>query len=190
MIDPGTGAVIAASVASTVALAVGVSGAVLNRRTALDVQRASERAKALVRVLHIVEMNGQGAQEKVFNVTEARKENEAGRDPVTQEWSDPYAPRRRAARDLSSEELAEAAALLAAYGSPGIDAVHTAWLTSLDHIEQAYLRSESRYGEDGVAAVPADFEAEVEEEKQIRLELGRRIRKVLERGRVRRFYRR
>lgn len=189
MIDPGTGAIVGASVASTVALVVGVGGALVNRRTALDSQRAGERSKALVRVLHIVEMNGQGVQEKIFDLTEARHENEGGRDPVTNEWDDPYAPHRRAARDLSSEELAEAAALLAAYGSPDVDRVHLGWLAALDRIEEAYLRSEARYMEDQVGASPADFQQEVADEKKIRIELGRRIRQVLERGRVRQFYR-
>lgn len=189
MIDPGTGAVIGASVASTVALVVGVGGALVNRRTALDSQRAGERAKALVRVLHIVEMNGQGIQEKIFNLTEARQENESGRNPLTNELDDPYAPRRRAARELSSEELAEAAALLAAYGSPDVDRVHVGWLASLDRIEEAYLRSEARYVENHVGAVPADFQQEIADEEKIRAELGRRIRQVLEHGRVRHLFR-
>lgn len=183
MIDPGTGAVVAAGVA----LVVGVGGAVLSRRTALDAQRAAERSKALVRVLHIVELNGQGIQEKVFNLTEARHESETGRDPVTGELYDPYAPRPRSARAVSSEELAEAAALLAAYGSPEVDRVHAAWVGSLDGIEDAYLRSEARYMEDQINAVPADFADEVADEKKIRAELGRRIRQVLQHGRVRKF---
>lgn len=185
MIDPGAGAVIAAGVA----LVVGAGGAVLNRRTALDAQRAAERSKALVRVLHIVELNGQGIQEKVFNLTEARRENEGGRDPVTGELDDPYAPHPRSARSVVSEELAEAAALLAAYGSPDVDRVHAAWVGSLDLIEDAYLRSETRYVEDQINAVLADFAVEIAEEKKVRAELGRRIRQVLQHGRVRRFYR-
>lgn len=74
MIDAGVVALVAAGVA----LVVGIGGALLNRRTALDAQRAAERAKALVRVLHIVEPNGQGIQERIFNLTEARQENEGG----------------------------------------------------------------------------------------------------------------
>jgi hypothetical protein len=154
----------------------------------LEAQRSADQAKALVRVLHIVELNGQGIQERIFNLTEARREHGSGRDPVTGELDDPYAPHPRAARALVSEELAEAAALLAAYGSPDVDRVHIAWLGSLDRIEKAYLRSEVRYLEDQVGAVPADFATEVADESKIRLELGRRIRQVLQHGRVLRFY--
>ncbi|HAQ9640210.1 TPA: hypothetical protein IYE67_003149 [Enterococcus faecium] len=62
-------------------------------------------------------------------------------------------------------------------------------MAALDRIEEAYLRSEARYMEDQVGASPADFQQEVADEKKIRIELGRRIRQVLERGRVRQFYR-
>jgi hypothetical protein len=189
MIEPGLGAIVGSSIASAGALVVGVWGARWNRRTTLDAQRSADRAKALVRVLHIVELNGQGIQEKVFNLTEARRENPSGRDPVTGELDDPYAPHPRSARSVVSEELAEAAALLAAYGSPEIDRAHTAWLDSLDSIEEAYLRSESRYLEDQVSAVPADFAVEIMDEKKIRAELGQRVRQVLQHDRVRRFYR-
>lgn len=189
MIEPGLGAIVGASIASMGALLVGVLGARWNRHTTMDAQRSADRAKALVRVLHIVELNGQGIQERVFNLTVARRENEDGRDPVTGEIDDPYAPHPRSARALVSEELAEAAALLAAYGSPDVDRVHMAWLGSLDRIEEAYVRSEMRYLEEQVSAVPEDFAVEVANEDRIRLELGRRIRQILEHGRVRTFYR-
>ncbi|MGG7453030.1 hypothetical protein ACQ3HE_19200 [Plantibacter auratus] len=189
MIDPGTGAIVGASVASLTALVVGLSGARMNRRTALDAQRGGERAKALVRVLHIVEMNGQGVQDRIFNLTQARQKNDLGRDPVTHEPDDPYAPHQRAARALSAKELAEAAALLAAYGSGDIDPVHKRWITALDRIEDEYVNSEFRYWERQERAVPNDFAAVLQDERNLRAELGSRVRQVLEDGRVRRFRR-
>jgi len=174
-----------ALVAAGVALVVGIGGALLNRRTALDAQRAAERAKGLVRVLHIVELNGQGVQERIFNLTEARQENEGGRDPVTGEPDEPYAPHPRAGRQVTSEEISEARALLAAYGSRDIDTAFWAWNGALDLIEQAHLRSEMRYMEDQIGAVPEDFATELHAEQESRYALGNRVGQVLRRGRDR-----
>ena len=124
-----------------------------------------------------------------LNLTQARQKNDLGRDPVTHEPDDPYAPHQRAARALSAKELAEAAALLAAYGSDDIDPVHKRWITALDRIEDEYVNSEFRYWEQQERAVPDDFAAVLQDERHLRAELGSRVRQVLEDGRVRRFRR-
>jgi hypothetical protein len=188
MIDPGTAAIVGPSIASAVALVVGVCGALLNRRTALEAQRTTDRAKALVRVLHIAELTGQAEQDQVFNLTKARKENESGRDPVTDEVDDPYAPRPREVGKRSRTELAEASALVAAYGTPDIDRAWMAWRRSLDGIVEAYIDGEAKYWEDGQPLTPADFAEVAGDEERIRGELASRIRQVLANGRVRRFY--
>lgn len=180
MIDPGAAAIIAAAVA----LLVGLGGALVNRRTALDAQRASERAKSLVRVLHIVESNGQAIQDRIFNLTQARSGDGGQRDRVTGEWNDPYAPHPREARDISGVELAEAEALLAAYGSGPLDAAYSDWQAALAGIEDAYLVSEMRYAEEAISAIPEHFATHTAAEQKARRELGRRVRSVLRRGRL------
>ncbi|MFC3297952.1 hypothetical protein [Clavibacter michiganensis] len=123
MIDPGTAAV----VASLVAVLVGLGGPLLNHRSALTQQRAHERATALARALQIVTVNSQGAAGTIFNLTEARVPGMGALDPVTGAPNDPYGPPRRPARDRSHEELAEAEALIAVYGSPSIVTAHESW---------------------------------------------------------------
>lgn len=180
MIDPGTAAIIAAAVA----LVVGLGGALLNRRTALDAQRASERSRSLVRVMHIVESNGQAIQDRIFNLTEARSSDGGQRDPVTGEWNDPYAPHPREARYISGVELAEAEALLAAYGSSSLDDAYAQWHAALAGIEDAYLLSEMRYMEDATNALAEHFNTHTAAEQRARRELGRRVRSVLRGGRA------
>lgn len=180
MIDSGTAAVIAAAAA----LVVGLGGALLNRRTALDAQRASERARSLVRVLHVVESNGQAIQDRIFNLTQARSSDGGGRDRLTGEWNDPYAPHPKEARNVSGVELAEAEALLAAYGSDSLDVAYADWLSALAGIEDAYLVSEMRYVEDAVSAIPEHFTTHTAAEQRARRELGRRVRSALRGGRA------
>lgn len=188
MIDPGTGVVIASSVTSVVALTVGVGGALIGRRTTFDAQQRAERAKALVRVLHIMEITGKGVQDRIFNSTLARQARDYEPDPITGVYYDPYAPARRLHRDTNPAEIAEAAALMAAYGSIDLDHGYRAWLSSLSGIDAAYLRAEEAYYENAQELLPEHFDAARTHEEEIRDELGRRIRDVLRHGRVRRFW--
>ena len=187
VIAPGTGAVIAATLASIVALSVGVIGAMASRRTALDAARVAERARALLRLLHIVELNGRGVQERVFNLTQARRSNDDGRDPVTREWDDAYAPLPRPARPVSSDELAEASALLAAYGTDLIDSAYEAWAKTLERIDEVHLHAEHSYLEEQTPPTPELFTYVIGLEQASRRELGVRVRQLLRRGRVKKF---
>lgn len=182
--------IVGPSIASGVALVVGVGAALLNRRTALDAQRVADRSKALVRVVHIAHLNGQGEQDRIFNLTEARREHGLGRDPVTGTTPDPYAPLPREAHKLSRDELAEGAALVAAYGSREIDRAWRGWERSLEQIAAAELSAEASYFEGGIEISPVPFAATLEEERQVRDELALRIQQVLAHGRVRRIGRR
>jgi hypothetical protein len=184
MIEPGLGAVVGSSIASVGALVVGVWGARSNRRTALDAQRSADRAKALVRVLHIAEANGRGEQDRIFNLTVARASHQSGFDPVTSEPDNPYAPaRRKNIHELSREELAEGSALVAAYGSPVIDHTWDEWQHSLDSIAQASVDAEAKYWEDQLRVEPADFATAAGAELRARSALAAEVRRVLTRSR-------
>ncbi|PPF22201.1 hypothetical protein [Rathayibacter rathayi] len=84
------------------ALLVGLSdigaslyGAYRSRAASLDsleMQYSGERAKALLRVMQLVELSGRAAQDRVFNLTQAGWE---GTDLMTGEEGDPYGPERR-----------------------------------------------------------------------------------------------
>ncbi|OII28869.1 hypothetical protein BIV03_01055 [Curtobacterium sp. MCBA15_016] len=100
-------------------------------------------------MLHIAEATGQGEQDRIFNLSVARASHESGFDPVTSEPDDPYAPaRRKGIHELSREELAESAALVAAYGSPEIDRTWDEWQRTLDAIADAFVDAEAKYWED------------------------------------------
>lgn len=180
MIEPGLGAIVGSSIASVGALVIGVWGARSNRRTTLEAQRSADRAKALVRVLHVAEANGRGEQDRIFNLSVARATHQSGFDPVTSEPDDPYAPaRRKKVHELSREELAEASALVAAYGSPEIDRMWINWQQSLDGITEAFVNVEAKYWEDQLPVEPADFAAAAGTELEARSALASEVRRLL-----------
>lgn len=179
MIDPGTAAV----GASLVAILVGLGGPLLNHRSALTQQRAHESATALARALQIVTVNSQGAADAIFNLTEARVPGMGARDPVTGEPNDPYGPPRRSARDRSHEELAEAEALIAVYGSPGIVAAHERWASALEGVEELIVNADSWYFEGERRATAADFDEASTREREARAQLRELLRSNLRDGR-------
>lgn len=180
MIEPGLGAIVGSSIASVGALVVGVWGARSNRRTTMEAQRSADRAKALVRVLHIAEANGGGEQDRIFNLSVARSSHQSGFDPVTSEPDDPYAPaRRKKVHELSREELAEGSALVAAYGSPEIDRTWNDWQQSLDTIAEAFVNAEAKYWEDQLQVEPSDFATAAGTELEARSALASEVRRVL-----------
>ncbi|PPG65131.1 hypothetical protein C5C31_14760 [Rathayibacter rathayi] len=94
MSDPTVVTLPASGVALLVGLAgIGASlyGAYHSRAASLDMQYSGERAKALLRVMQLVELSGRAAQDRVFNLMQAGWE---GTDLMTGEEGDPYGPER------------------------------------------------------------------------------------------------
>ncbi|MCJ1685344.1 hypothetical protein [Rathayibacter sp. VKM Ac-2928] len=156
MIDSGTAALIAASVA----LVVGSAGIIANtwvahrnRLAGLQLQYAGERAKAMVRVLQLLETGLRSADNRIFNLTQARRED----DPYTGAPGDPYAPNRRpdTERDLAAE--AEARALIGAYGDHEMDVAFLVWVQALDEIDEAFDLAEYNYIEQQQSATSGHF---------------------------------
>ncbi|WP_316295752.1 hypothetical protein [Clavibacter michiganensis] len=174
----------AALVAALVALVVGLGGALITRSTALATHRAEERSRALLRVTHIVELHGQRAQDRAFNLVRARQLPDIA-DWAFGESGNPYGPRRKDVRPEHPEELTEAAALLAGYGSVRLDQAHARWLGSLDGIEDAHLRTEQAYFEEREAPDVASFEVPLAEESRARRALQALLRSALANGRRR-----
>lgn len=171
MLDPN----FASYVVAAVALTVGFGAPLLNRQTSLQSQHAANRASALIRVIHLVEVNGQGIQNRIFNLLSARQD-----EPDIRTGSfNPYGPKARAVHKLNLEELAEASALLAAYGSNELDRAYSAWTASLEKIEDAHLASEADYFENTQDPSPENFRLQLDNEATTRAELGRRIRETL-----------
>jgi hypothetical protein len=168
-----------------VGLAVAVIVAFIQRNTALETQRAAERATALLRVVQLVELHGQSRQNSVFNDTIARPPEASNR--YSEPEYDLYGPRRRNVRETSLEELSEIASLLAAYGSPAMDGAYEAWTGALQGIADAYVASEPAYWEEGQRAQAGAFASSVRAEQDARLELGRLIRATLTGSRYRRL---
>lgn len=171
-------------VASGVALAVGLLGvgaslygAYRARRTALDVQFSSEAAKALVRVIQLVETNGRAAQDRVFNLTRV---GWAGVDPRTAEEGDPYGPQRRPHIGRNRTDEADISALIGAYGTVEMDEAMMDWLEALDAIERDIADADYDATENGKPPAAVDFVASTFQEAGARGAL-----RVLIRGTVR-----
>lgn len=165
-----------------VALAVGLFSAVLNRRTTFDAVYRQDRAKALLRVLNVVETHSSILRDRVFNLTEARPRTfRFGQSKRT-----PYAPPERPHRDTDLASLAEARALMAAYGTPDIDRALVAWFGAVDRLDLAFLDAEVRWSEAGEESAPEHFAEELADEDKTRAALGTRIRSILSTSRGRR----
>lgn len=156
MIEPGT----AALIASCVALLVGVSSITAtlwsthrNRLAALELQYAGERAKALVQVVQLIEACGRAAEDRIFNLTEARRDE----DPITGQPGDPYAPRRRPHTERLWSDEADARALVGAYGDHEMDMALFDWVQSLDAIDRQFDDAEFNYVEGRKAATAGEF---------------------------------
>lgn len=171
MLDPS----LASYVVAAVALTVGLGAPLMNRHTSLQTQHAADRARALIRVIHLVEVNGRGVQNRIFNLLSSRQDE----PDVRTGHFNPYGPQARPVHDLDLEELAEASALLAAYGSDELDKAYLAWTASVARIEDAHLEAEYDYFENAKAAAPKKFELQLNDEEKTRAELGGRIRETL-----------
>jgi hypothetical protein len=181
MVDPGLATVIAAGAA----LVVGVTGIITSlylagrgRRDALRLQWASDQARALVRVLQVVETRSQDVRDKIFNLTKARSDP----DEFTGAPDNEYGPHRRDLTNLPRSAVAETEALVAAYGNNAVRASYREWDESLESCEDAMLRAEWNYFEGQKDAVADDFMVEVEREQAARTRLEHTIQATLTTG--------
>ncbi len=145
-------------------------------RRALQAQFAGERTRALLRALHIIETHSQVMRDRIFNLTETRRDWE---DPFTGEQGDPYGPHPRDIEDVARLTLAEAVALLAVFGSPTIEGAYQGWEAAIEKCENAFLQAEFNWHEGQTNSKPQDFAAAREEEKRSLTALENAIRQAL-----------
>lgn len=179
MIDP----TVVTLTASGVALLVGLSGvgaslysSYRSRAASLEMQYSGERAKALLRVMQLVELSGRAAQDRVFNLTQAAWE---GTDPMTGEEGDPYGPERRPFVPRDYEREADVMALIGTYGDETMDAAVVEWMSSLDHIELAVKDAEFAARENGHAVGSAHFRPAAAQEFDARTALRALVRSTV-----------
>jgi hypothetical protein len=142
----------------------------------LRLQYAAERARALVRVLEVVETHSQDARDTVFNVTDARSDY---RDEYTGEPGNPYGEPRRELTKLPRSTFAEVDALMAAYGSPSIWRAYHAWRGALSQVEEALRLAEFNYMEGQQGARAEQFADVLELEERCRRALEQRVQAAL-----------